>query len=695
MSVKLPILDISLRKRDAQGYEASFRFADPLSKVDELEVSACGTLSPAQFLRREQDASETGSYGIQLSRALLGTEAIKSKFVHWQTAATGRPIRVRLFIEPSAPELHPLRWEALSDPVSGDALFGGDRMYFSRFLSSSDYRDVHLRARGDLKALAVIANPSDLNDAIVTLAPVDVADEHARAKAALGPSIPLTPDQPPAAPGTATLDWLCDQMRAQSYDILYLVCHGAISQPEGVDEPVLWLESSDGKSAVTTATTLVRELKKLPDLPRLVVLASCQSGGTGRTADVDGTMTALAPRLAAAGIPAVVAMQGNICMDTIARFMPAFFNSLHCDGLVDRAMSIARGKIGTQDDYWAPVLYSRLRDGCVWYTPGFGEGYQRFPALLTGIRLGKCVPILGSGMTEHVFGSARRVARTFAEGNNFPLGPDQKDNLPTVTQYLATPPGTPDLMKDGLWSHLSKALLDRHGARLDPALEGQPLSCQVKAAGAMLRKLDPAEPHTVLASQPFPLYLTTNFDTLLEDALAEQGKKPRIEYCRWNKLAEDPPRELLSEREPGYVPDARNPLVFHLFGYWEVDDSLVLTEDDYFDYLIGVTRQSNLIPPLVRKAMAKAARLLLGFRIDEWSFRVLFRSLMSQEGAELAVGQPHLSAQIGPEEDRTLDAEAARQYFHNYFATSQIDVYWGSVGDFVRELMRQKGAAHA
>jgi hypothetical protein len=51
---------------------------------------------------------------------------------------------------------------------------------------------------------------------------------------------------------------------------------------------------------------------------------SCQSGGPGddqRSAD-RGALAALSPRLAEAGVQAVLAMQGNISMTTVARLMP-------------------------------------------------------------------------------------------------------------------------------------------------------------------------------------------------------------------------------------------------------------------------------------------------------------------------------------------------------------------------------------
>ena len=50
------------------------------------------------------------------------------------------------------------------------------------------------------------------------------------------------------------------------------------------------------------------------------------------------------------------------------------------------------------------------------------------------------------------------------------------------------------------------------------------------------------------------------------------------------------PRSVFEE-DPEYKPDKDNPLVYHLFGRLDIPESLVLTEDDYFDFLVGVTKE--------------------------------------------------------------------------------------------------------
>jgi len=586
-------------------------------------------------------------------------------------------LRLRLFIGPSAPELHSLHWETLRDPQDGSPLLTGEQVLFSRYLSSLDWRPVRLRPQADLRALVVIANPANMTD--YQLAPLDVEGELERARSGLG-SIPVTPL---ASGGSATLENASAHLR-DGYDILYLVCHGALIK--GV--PHLWLEDETGDVKVVVGSELATRLREPRQRPRLVVLASCQSAGSGADArsDDEGALAALGPRLAEAGIPAVLAMQGNVTMRTVAQFMPVFFEELQRDGRIDRAMAVARGAVRERHDWWTPALFMRLKSGRIWYAPGFADdrrGLEKWPALLRHIHQERCTPILGPGLTEPLLGSRQEIARRWAETYAFPMAPHNCEDLPQVAQYLAV---NQDRMfpRDELGEYLSKEIVRRHGGDLPDELRGACLDDLITAVGTQCRELDPAEPHRVLAQLPMSIYITTDPSNLLAEALVAAGKEPQVELCRWNEDVELLPS--IYDDEPSYRPDVQRPLVYHLFGQIREPDSLVLTEDDYFDYLIGVTRDKDLIPAVVRRALADTALLFLGFRMDDWNFRVLFRSIMSQEGRGRRRKYAHVAVQIDPEEGRILEPDRARRYLESYFQDADISIYWGSVEDFVKEL---------
>jgi hypothetical protein len=395
--------------------------------------------------------------------------------------------------------------------------------------------------------------------------------------------------------------------------------------------------------------------------------------------------------LAEAGIPAVIAMQGNVLMHTVARFVPTFFRELRKDGQIDRAMTEARFAVREQPDHWAPVLYTRLVNGRLWYEHRFGgpPGFDAWPGLINQIRKGKCVPILGSGLLEPYVGSSRDIARRWGAAFDYPLSPALQYDLPQVAQYLSTTQGT-DYPRDELVRELSEDVLRRW-----PAVKGQAGPAGEEPAARLLRllsaaraeacKTNPNESHQILARLNCPVYLTTNPDDLLADALRANGRAPREELCPWrlaSALADD-------GSAPPAAPTAAQPLVYQLFGRLRDMDSLVLTEDDYFNYLIGITRlQNRPQPSKVLEMVANSGLMFLGFRIDDWDFRVFVHFLYSQPNVTLRLRYKHVAVQLDPEEGLGADPVQARRYLEKYFGLPemQIEVYWGSAEDFLQEL---------
>jgi hypothetical protein len=690
-------------------YAVEFRYNHPESDTDVRLGQGKLALAQFDFAKLRAQAFDAANYGQTLTACLFSDEGVKTAFAEARATAEGSdlPLRVRLLIGPTAPELHGLRWETLRDPRDGSPIWTGESLLFSRYLSSLDWRPVRLKPKGDLRALVVVANPANLAD--YGLAAIDVEGEIERARQALG-SIGVT--RLPAGPGAprATLNNLLSCLKegggrsssgAEAHDILYLVCHGALIK----DEPWLWLEDDEGKVARTAGSELVLQIKKQVQQPRLVVLGSCESAAAG----IGEALAGLGPRLAEAGVPAVLAMQGKIALETLAQFMPVFFEELQVDGQIDRAMAVARGAARGRVDAWMPALYMRLKSGRIWYVPGFGDDrkFEKWPALTRSIKRGQCTPILGPGLVEPLLGSLSEIAQRWAETYHYPMAPHERESLPQVAQYLAINQdrGFP---VDELVEYLKREIRLRYTSELPEGLrqgagrrdpttgelvpeDMAPPAAQIdeliEKVGAGRRKRDPREPHKVLASLPLPIFITTNLDNLLVAALKEAGKDPQLVLCPWNDYVEQ--AETIYDREPEYHPSPDRPLVYHLFGRFSEPDSVVLTEDDYFKFLIGVTSNKDLIPPVVRRALSDTALLFLGFQMDDWNFRVLFHSILSQQGGRRD-RYAHIAAQIVPEEGRILEPERARSYLENYFSRgADISIYWGSADDFVEELLKR------
>ncbi len=675
-------LELSLHRFDTGRYAAQFRFSLPKSEADiglgqdkpvsvELDL-ADNVFDPMLF--------EPEPYGAALTAALFHDPALRTAFAQARASAQGQnlPLRLRLWISASAPELHKLRWELLRDPQDNSLLSTNENIYFSRYFSSMDWRPVHLSQKGNLRALVAVANPSDLQN--YKLAPIDSAGELERARAGLA-GIGLV--ELPASGKPASIDEITSALRADGSDILYLVCHGIMSNGRGL----LYLEGADGKHEVVSGDDFAQRIKELQKPPRLAVLVSCQSAGTG----AGETLATLGPRLVEAGVPAVLAMQSNLQMDTAAQFLPVFFHELQKDGQIDRALVVARGMVRRQLDFWVPVLFMRLKSGHLWYTPGFShQDDSDYETEIRYISRERCTPIIGPGLLDSLLGPSADIARAWASTFHYPMSPYDSDALPKVAQYLATDKGDA-VPFDEYEDAVQRALKKNFQADLPPETIKKKFvepDALMKIIGAKRRANNPLDAYRVLSNLPFPLYITANPDCLLEDALVEAGRKPEAMVSPWNaRLAS---RKTVFDLQPDYEPSPEHPLVFYLFGRWNDRGSLVLTEDEYIKYLIGFTSNKAFVPEQVRLALSDTMLLFLGFQTEEWAFRVIFHSILAQAGSELLGQYAHIAAQIEPQDERTLEPLRARRYLEKYFIKgANINLFWGRAEDYLTGLMQK------
>jgi hypothetical protein len=333
-------LEISLRHRLGDTYEVDMRYWPRDSDAEERPLKDPLELEFDRVKLRglRNDPTE---YGNCLTGMLFPQEpqAVANAFNLVRASAGDAELRVRLYLDPNALALHEFRWESLRDLANDAPLFTSEKLWCSRYLSSSDWRSVKPRSKGKLRALVAIASPAD-TAGYETLEPVKSEDELARAKKALGSDIHVEA----LVDHKATLTNIIARLR-EGFDILYLVCHGTLKKGSW-----LWLEADDesGRAVRVSGNEFATRVRELAQRPYLAILASCESAGLGggeaRTADNDGVLASLGPSLAEAGVAAVVAMNGSVTMKTVEEFMPVFFKELQSDGCLDRAMAIARGQ---------------------------------------------------------------------------------------------------------------------------------------------------------------------------------------------------------------------------------------------------------------------------------------------------------------------------------------------------------------
>jgi hypothetical protein len=695
-----------------QDYLAELRFTD---FSDPYRLPGVRTkISVPYHILENQSGDE---YGETLTGLLFGAPAIQGYLEPKRQVLEQRdrekdtttPLRLIISIDEGSAELHSLHWETLRDYRDRAWMVTKQSILFSRYLDTTSGLRPSLRPLRELTALVAVSNPLDLAGgryrsgppAAESLHPVDVEGEVKRAHQSLAPVIPAgstrmrvvarrEPDDPPVS-----LKRLVAAL-SEGCDIFYLACHGAMLREGGQLNPVLLLEDeTTAKGTLTPASELVDRLRDLPanKLPRLALLASCQSSGTGQTSDASSVLQAIGPQLAALGIPAVIAMQGKISMKTVEEFMPAFFTELLKHGRVDLALAVARGVVKDRLDAWMPVLYLGLKDGRLWYQPGFGTvetEFQLWPGILASIQIGQCLPVLGSGLAEFLTAPPGRLARAWAEQYGYPLTENTVEELPQVAQYVASQIGGSSAARIELLKFIKARLLENFAGELPSDAAARPLKELLPLLGAARRRADAQDPYSVLARLPFPIYINTSPDNFLESALVEAGRAPQTLYFPWRADLQTRLENIrLAKALP--PPDPDHPLLYYLFGSIQEPDSLVLTEDDYFDFIMWVNKTDAPVPVVdpIQAAWNSSALLFLGFQLTDWNFRLLFRSILNgdRRKARANAGFHSVAVQIPPTGE-LLSPVKARQYLVKYFPQG-FDIYEGKPEDFLGQLWHE------
>jgi hypothetical protein len=202
------------------------------------------------------------------------------------------------------------------------------------------------------------------------------------------------------------------------------------------------------------------------------------------------------------------------------------------------------------------------------------------------------------------------------------------------------------------------------------------------------------EIHHVLAGLNVPLYVTTNADSFMVEALRYRCLVPRRIGPRWQPQVGTPQYTL-----PAF-PDPESPIVLHLNGYDaatpdvgqenqrrednEQRRHLVLSEDDYLAHFVRLSRDWQTTLPLnLLEALAQHTFLFLGYSVDDWDFRVIVQGLLAAI-AGTGSRRRHVGVQL--EVDRQPDADRIAEYLQLYLGQYNIDIYWGTSQQFSTEL---------
>ena len=282
--------------------------------------------------------------------------------------------------------------------------------------------------------------------------------------------------------------------------------------------------------------------------------------------------------------------------------------------------------------------------------------------LVDKIHRQQCTPFLGAGVSEPHVPVGSQLAARLAEEFGYPL--TDVWNLPRVTQFIAT------------------------SYRDSQFAKGQVADVIVDCERRPPDFSDPAQPHRILADLRLPMYLTTNYDGFMTRALEAVAPGVTTGICRWNY------ETRLSEPELTGAPTPERPLVYHLHGAATNIGSMLLTEDDYVDFLMEAQADlAQVVPCPIQEALGTTSLLFVGYSLNDWNFRVLMRSVMRK--INKSSKRMNLSVQLPPGDDSIAPhhREQAEAFLCDYLGTEQVTVHWGDARQFLGELRRRCEAA--
>lgn len=315
--------------------------------------------------------------------------------------------------------------------------------------------------------------------------------------------------------------------------------------------------------------------------------------------------------------------------------------------------------------------------------------------LIRRIKSGKFTPLV----SDRVFFPGRNSIRAeWSAEIGYPFTDPVRLTLPRIAQYLsaisrddlAVKEDFLDFSKRYLLKQLRETADDERQNFLD-RVEDELLDITFSETAGRLDypkyDNDLENPLFILASLPIPIYITTSYYDFIERELIRVGKSPRSEVCYWHDDLQDVPSVF--QQNPEYEPSEQEPLVYHLNGLDKFPTSMVLTEDDYLDFLVRVAQDLEVVPRRISQALVDSSLLLLGYKLEDWNFKTMFRGLISSKRDSRR--RLSVSIQIPAEtgEDAAEGQKEVADFLAKYFTKANFDVYWGTAEQFMQTLWQE------
>lgn len=289
---------------------------------------------------------------------------------------------------------------------------------------------------------------------------------------------------------------------------------------------------------------------------------------------------------------------------------------------------------------------------------------------------------------------------------DYPMSDDH--NLARVAQYHQVRLGDAGEAKNQYLSFINERLLSNYQDKpeYEEVVQNFRRSIEPLNFSTVVHELDlphyaeeKKDPLRLFAQLPISIYITTSYFTFMERALKKEGKQPITQYWSWSGgdtgtrveyLPDpdcDPPVPLVQPRD--CVPTVMRPVVYHLFGIEDIAKTLIMSEDDYMNFLMNASediRSSDLIPSSLREALSDKRLLLMGYNLRDWDFRALFRFVSKFRERDPRTLTPSIAVQIKPSLEKKDLEEKSLQYLEKFFNDYKFNVKWIDKKQFVYEL---------
>lgn len=176
----------------------------------------------------------------------------------------------------------------------------------------------------------------------------------------------------------------------------------------------------------------------------------------------------------------------------------------------------------------------------------------------------------------------------------------------------------------------------------------------------------------VIAGLPLKLVITTNYDRLLERAF---GARPHIVEVQQITFPRD---ERAARALEGRLIDADGVVIYKIHGSFPSAPGapasrLVITEDDYIQFLTVVGREIGGIPTVVKSRIQRNTLLFLGYSLEDWDFRTLFKGIV--ETLDPDDQRKSIAIQLNPSD-----------FWVDYWEAKGVIIYNVDLGEFAEEL---------